>query len=227
MTSKSFIPVTLALAAIVWLTWQGSMVSSAAAGDAPVVTAATLAVSATATVGGEPEYVGSNKCKMCHMKQSKSWKQSKKYHALDTLKPGNASDVKAKHGLDAGKDYSTDAACVKCHVTGFEQPGGYAFHDGSDEKVAKKMDKLANVGCEMCHGPGSEYVALHTELLKTKRKYKVEEMYAAGMTKLDASVCTKCHNAESPTIDADVPFDFEAMKEKGAHEHFELKQREE
>ncbi len=227
MKSKAAIPAALILAATGWLTWQGSIVSSAVAGDETARTTAALGIISAHGVSDGAKYVGSNKCKMCHMKQTKSWKKTKKFHAIDALKPGNADDVKTKHGLDPTKDYSTDAACVKCHVTGFGQPGGYAMHDGTDKKVAKKMKKLANIGCEMCHGPGSAYVALHTELLKTKRKYKVEEMYAAGMYKIDETVCTKCHNANSPTIDSGVPFDFKAMKEKGTHDHFKLKQREE
>jgi len=202
--------------------WQGSA-APAVAGDAPAVTAATIGVVVTPALGDEAEYVGDSKCKKCHMKQHKSWQKSKKAEALETLKPGNAAEIKTKHGLDPNKDYSTDEKCVKCHVTGFGAPGGYAFYDASDEKAAKEMGKLANVGCEMCHGPGSKYIEVHEEIQKSKRTYTHEEMYAAGLTKIDESTCTKCHNSEGPTFTS---FDFAAMKEKpeGVHEHFELKQ---
>ncbi len=219
MKSKGTL-VTATLVLVVGLVaWQGSVV----AGDAPAVTAGALGVAVMPAVGGDAEYVGDKKCKKCHMKQHKSWKKSKKYTALETLMPGNAAEVKAKHGLDANKDYSTDEKCVKCHVTGFQVAGGYAFHDGSDAKLAKKMKKLANVGCEMCHGPGSEYIKMHEEVQKSKRTYTHEEMYAAGMKKIEESTCTVCHNSEGPTFES---FNFAEMKEKvtGVHEHFELKQ---
>ena len=89
------------------------------------------------------------------------------------------------------------------------------------------MKKLAGVGCESCHGAGGAYIDLHGEIMKSKRNYKVEEMYAAGMKKVDVTVCTTCHNGESPTYDTSKPFDFEAMKEKGTHDHSSLKQRSE
>jgi hypothetical protein len=36
--------------------------------------------------------------------------------------------------------------CVGCHVTGYDKPGG---------STVTHVDKLENVGCEECHGPGS------------------------------------------------------------------------
>ena len=48
------------------------------------------------------------------------------------------------------------------------------------------MKKLANVGCEMCHGPGSEY----------KRKSVMrdrEQALAAGLVIPTRDFCAKCH----------------------------------
>jgi len=223
MKSKgTFIGATLVLVVGV-LAWQGTVVAPAVAGDAPVAAAA-LSVAVTPAVGGEAEYVGDSKCKKCHMKEHKSWKKTKKFTAFESLMPGKAADIKAKHGLDANKDYTKDEKCLKCHVTGYGAAGGWAMHDDSDKKLAKEMDKLANVGCEMCHGPGSEYIKLHEEIQKSKRTYTDEEMYAGGLTKIDESTCTKCHNSDSPTFES---FNYAEAKDKttGMHEHFELKQR--
>ena len=192
-----------------------------AIGAEPILQAVGLVLPA----GGEAEFVGSNKCKKCHITQHKSWKKTPKFNAMDALQPGNASEIKSKHDLDPQKDYTTDAKCLACHTTGYGHPGGYAIPEAGDEKKAKEMKKLAGVGCESCHGAGGAYIELHEEIMKSKRTYKVAEMYAAGMTKIEATVCTTCHNEDNPTYDASKPFDFAAMKDKGGHDHSALKQR--
>jgi len=180
--------------------------------------------SAAAIALEKPEYVGSKSCKKCHIKQYKSWAEGKKAATLDILKPGQATESKEKHGLDPNKDYSTDESCLKCHATGFGEPGGYAVPDPEDKNAVKKAKALAGAGCESCHGPGSEYTKLHKEIKESKRTYKVEELHAAGQMKIDEANCTRCHNEKSPTY---VSFDFATKKEMGSHEHLELKQREE
>ena len=64
------------------------------------------------------------------------------------------------------------------------------------------------------------------EILKSKRKYKVEELYAVGLQKISKDTCLKCHNEESPTINPGDTFDYEKRKDQGTHEHKPLKQRE-
>ena len=182
-----------------------------------VATAAAMALD-------KPEYVGSKACKKCHIKQYKSWEKGKKAATLDILKPGQAAESKEKHGLDPSKDYSTEASCLKCHATGYGEPGGYAVPDAEDEQAVKKAKTLAGSGCESCHGPGGAYIKIHEEIKKSKRTYKVEELYAAGQMKIDEANCTRCHNEESPTY---VSFDFAAKKDQGSHEHKPLKLREE
>ncbi len=173
------------------------------------------------------KYVGSKSCKMCHSSvEHKSWTKTKMGQAFDTLKPGNAKEAKVKHNLDPEKDYTQDATCLKCHTTGFGHAGGYVIPDPKDKKAVRKAKKLQNVGCESCHGPGSEYNKLFREIMQTQRKYKVEELYAVGLQKITKDTCTACHNEHSPTIDAGAPFDFETMKDKDLHERQEMKQRE-
>lgn len=171
-------------------------------------------------------YVRSSKCKKCHIKEHKSWKKTKMAKAFETLKPGQAVEAKLKFKLDPQKDYTRDTACLKCHTTGFGHKGGYAIPDPSDKKQVKTAKKLQGVGCESCHGPGSEYIKVFTEIFKSKRKYNIEELYAVGLTKMDAGACTQCHNEEGPTHDPSKPFDFAAMKAQDAHENVPLKQRE-
>ncbi len=172
-------------------------------------------------------YVGSSQCKTCHRKQYKSWKKGKKFNALAPLLPGNAIEIKQKYDLDPKTDYSKDKQCLECHTTGFGHDGGYAIPNAADEKAVRMMRKVANVGCESCHGPGSQYIGLHQEIMMAKRKYKPEEIYAKGLRRVGEQVCLACHNDRSPTYDRAKPFDFAKMKDLGVHEHFALKLREE
>lgn len=218
----SYSAVAIVIAGVV-STWQ--MYGASAAADP----AANTAVSSMVAVGADHvRYVGTNKCKLCHIKEYKSWKKTKHAQAMETLKPGNASEVKQKFGLDPAKDYSSDKTCLACHTVGFGKPGGYAVPDPANKKSVRHAKHTANVGCEMCHGAGGAFVDTHTEIMKSKRKYTDDEMYAAGMTKIEKSTCTGCHNGKSPTIDAATyKFDYQQRLKDGVHEHFPLKQRKE
>jgi len=226
MTMKNRIVVgvsTFFFVGMVTLALRERSTAAAAAADNASLTAASAA--ALVTPAPAPvEFVGSTKCKKCHLAEHKSWETLRHGKAFDTLKPGNAADGKAKHKFDPAKDYTKDATCVGCHTVGFGKPGGY--QTPADEEAAKKMKPLENVGCESCHGAGSNYIVLHEEIMKSKRKYKMDEMYSAGATKMEAAVCLTCHSEKSPTVDKSVPFDFEKMKEKGVHERTPLKQLE-
>ncbi len=213
--------VTLVVALALWHV-DGTPVQ--AAGDVQI-TVSTAAMMSAVGLGDDAEYIGSKKCKKCHLKQHKSWRDLKHGKALTLLEPGQASEAKSKNNLDPSKDYTKDEACLPCHTVGYGKPGGYAVP--ADEKAAKKAKSLAGVGCETCHGPGGAYLALHEEIKKSKRTYKVDEMLTSGLVHPDQSVCVKCHNDKSPTFDASKPFDFETMKDNGVHEHIPLKQREE
>jgi cytochrome c553 len=211
---------TLSLVAAFAL-WEGTQLPAASA-DMGVFTAASNIPAAL--LAADAEFVGAGKCKKCHLAEHKSWEKTPHATALDALKPGNATEAKTKAKLDPAKDYSKDAACVACHTVGFGKPGGYQMP--ADEEAAKKMKNLEGVGCENCHGAGGTYIAVHEEIMKSKRKYKIDEMKAAGTVTPDKAVCLGCHNDKSPTFDASKPFDFDAMKAKGVHEIAPLKQKE-
>jgi hypothetical protein len=172
-------------------------------------------------------YVGTKKCKKCHVQHHRSWKATEMGKAFDILRPGKSSEAKRKYDIDVNEDFTQDKTCLKCHTVGFGKPGGYAIPSPEDKKAMRTARKLMSVGCESCHGPGSGYVKVFDEIMKSKRKYKVEELYAVGLRKIDESACTACHNDKSPTHDAGNPFDYEKEKDEGIHEHFPLEQREE
>ncbi|MCU0915140.1 MAG: hypothetical protein MUC88_11330 [Planctomycetes bacterium] len=80
-------------------------------------------------------FAGSASCQRCHEAEYDQWSTTGHSHALETLK---------KVGSDR------DPECVLCHVIGLPYEGGFVNE--------AKTPHLANVGCENCHGPGSEHV---------------------------------------------------------------------
>jgi hypothetical protein len=88
---------------------------------------------ATAAGGGEPRYVGVQRCGQCHDAALAFWNNTPHARAFFTL---------AKLGKTG------DAKCIGCHVTGYGKAGG---HQGA------RAAGLEAVQCEVCHGPGSRH----------------------------------------------------------------------
>jgi hypothetical protein len=181
---------------------------------ATVAIACLLALLGSAA-SAEHAFVGSKKCKMCHMKEYRSWAETTMANAFEILKPGERADAKSAAGLDPDKDYTEDATCLPCHVTGYGKDGGFA-------SLADTPD-LVGVGCEMCHGAGGTYIEPQHMSLKNK-EYKKADLVAVGLVgEITVEQCKNCHNTESPFVGDDYVFDFEANKDKGTHEKFPLK----
>ncbi len=158
-----------------------------------------LAASVAAQAADAPknDYVGASpKACMCHFKEFKAWSTTPHAHALEGLKATTPEQLKKMNEIlkSAVKDHpETDAACVGCHVTGYKQ-GGYPAADSI------KTAALAHVGCEVCHGPAKNHLAVPASD-KAGRK--------ASMLIPTAETCKKCHTAEiSPK------FDFAVMSKK-------------
>jgi len=119
---------------------------------------------------GAPVYVGSEACRSCHEPAYAWWRSTKHGRAYATLE-------------NVHKEFNL--SCVGCHVTGYNQPGG---------STVTHVEKLKDVGCENCHGPGS----LHVASPKTP-----------GLTMRDTpeSICVGCHTHEHSDR-----FDFEAFR---------------
>lgn len=164
-------------------------------------------------LAGDAEYRGAASCKMCHIKQYKSWEATHMASSFELLRPGVRSVEKQKAGLDPEADYTGDPRCLPCHTTGYGMAGGFV-------SLAETPD-LIGVQCEACHGPGGGYLADDKMSLKNK-EYIRAEVVAAGLVIPTAETCTStCHNEKSPF--AKGTFDFEARKTEGTHEHLPLK----
>ncbi len=83
---------------------------------------------------GTAHYLGIDACSTCHVEEHAFWLTTSHAKAYATLSV-------------AHKEFNLD--CVGCHVTGYEKPGG---------STVTFVEKLENVQCEVCHGPGSAHV---------------------------------------------------------------------
>ena len=144
------------------------------------------------------DYVGNNKCKMCHSKQFKAWQATKHASAwagLQHADPKAAAELAGKLGVKLEGNPETVDGCVTCHVTGFHLTGGYP---GAD---SVKTAALVNVTCENCHGPGSMHIAAKAE---ERKKFINKDT--------GVKLCQQCHTAvTSPK------FDFAEFRKTGVH----------
>jgi hypothetical protein len=110
---------------------------------------------------GRAYFVGDAKCAACHKSAAAFWKKTVHASAWKTL-------------VDGGKQ--NDYKCVSCHVTGYGEVGGSSLGH---------TDRLRNVQCEVCHGPGSTHVA-----------EEGTEDPPAVHRQTPASTCTACHTEQ-------------------------------
>ncbi len=149
-------------------------------------------------VGLKATFVGSKACQECHDHAFKIWAESAHAKATNTLED-------LKH--PSGRQY--DPECMKCHTTGFEHPGGYhypianlaAWKPGPPANVnpvqlEQHNTLMRGVGCESCHGPGSEHVnkpanKMIRDAMNPFRKLPQEKMVLLNR------FCIQCHDSEN------------------------------
>ena len=150
----------------------------------------------------EPNYIGADKCaKMCHKSKAKGdqygiWKGTRHSEAYAVLATPAALETAKKAGITG--DPQKSPKCVKCHVAGFGL---------SAARFDSTYSLTEGVGCEACHGPGSDYSKL--KIMKDKQL-----ALKAGLIEPTERVCVKCHNTESPNYK---PFVFAEAYKKIAH----------
>ena len=164
-----------------------------AAGLAVVIGLTATATFANGQTAAKPTYVGSAKCKMCHMTQHKTWAASKHAAAFTALKPEEAAKKE----------------CITCHVTGLSDKAG---------DLTRVEDA---VGCERCHGPGSLYgvkTVMDRKKFTADPAGTRKEWAAAGLVMPNEATCKSCHNEKSPNFKG---FDF--AKASAAIKHWKDK----
>ena len=103
------------------------------------------------------EYAGSKSCKPCHGYEYENWSSKAHARAFSTLEQVNSQ---------------FDPECVVCHVIGMDYESGFITQQDTGH--------LINVGCENCHGPGSEHILTAGATMLTEPK----------------STCLDCHTPE-------------------------------
>ncbi len=103
------------------------------------------------------KYTGSESCEDCHDYEYDKWSQKAHADAYATLERVGSQ---------------LDPECVSCHVVGMEYESGFVSE--------QKTGHMKNVGCENCHGPGSEHIKSEGNTALTEPK----------------SGCIDCHTPE-------------------------------
>jgi hypothetical protein len=113
----------------------------------------------TASSEKPPTYIGWTQCTICHGEVANAWQNSRHARAIESLKKSKQESL---------------PGCVKCHVTGYEQDGGFLDNELTPE--------MAGVQCEECHSPGSNHLDNPAgEPVKSKVP--------------SVAICRKCHTA--------------------------------
>jgi YVTN family beta-propeller protein len=149
--------------------------------------------------GAGARFIGADRCGECHRGpamgyQFSRWRLGPHARAYAALATPEAVDIARKTGLTG--DPQRDPACLSCHVTGATK---------TTAGFAETFSAADGVGCESCHGAGSEYVA--EAIMRDPRAAS-----AAGLTSVGPETCAPCH-AEAHGR----PFDFDAAVEEIAH----------
>jgi hypothetical protein len=108
-------------------------------------------------------YVGTPACVGCHTGAAKVWQDSGHASAMETL---------------ISRKADADPNCIPCHTVGFGSPSGY--------RREMAGHRLADVGCESCHGPGSLHVEQRQNHQSVTFKFRP----------LGAGDCQQCHHGE-------------------------------
>lgn len=128
---------------------------------------------------GGPEYIGVQACAECHKGpmmgyQFSNWRQSAHAKAYARLATPEAYEMARSKGIAGHPQQSPD--CLRCHTTS----GG----TGAQARESYFLDE--GVGCEACHGPGSEY---QFEAVMIDHQAAL----AAGLKEASLDTCLKCH----------------------------------
>jgi hypothetical protein len=117
------------------------------------------------------KFVGAEKCKLCHSVEYRKWQKTKHAQAYIDMNKHYEEEKNAnrKHKIER-----TD--CESCHTTGYGYKFGFILGSSSD--------KLTNVQCEICHGPGEDHV----------KNYKQKMVF--GENPIPEALCRNCHCEE-------------------------------
>ena len=141
-------------------------------------------------------YEGSKRCRMCH----KGLKAGMVYEKWEDSEHSKAYE-------DLNEEERKNPFCLKCHVTGYNEPPSPGIREND----------LLGVQCEACHGAGSLYKKLeimNEDEFRNNFSKQREKALEFGLIIPNEDTCKKCHNKESPHYK---PFIFKVAYPKIRH----------
>jgi len=149
-------------------------------------------------------FIGSKACGECHGydnigNQYKIWEKSPHAKAWIKLTGDMALEIAKKFEITSPeKDYR----CLKCHATG----------KGISPSIIKE-----GVGCEACHGPGSEYYKASNHVDYNSRENGYRRAVTMGMypilgiksLRTREKLCLSCHRKDRPCVPEKPPEDYD------------------
>jgi hypothetical protein len=134
-------------------------------------------------------YVGAKKCATCHKSdavgnQYDKWLRTPHAKSLLRLQTADAVSIAKNFGIE---NPAENNRCLQCHTTA---------------KGKHEICRDEGVGCESCHGPGSEFseCANHVDLIDRKSAYiraiglGMYPILGSKGIKAREKVCVSCHN---------------------------------
>jgi YVTN family beta-propeller protein len=152
----------------------------------------------TDEAGEGRKYTGTHACGECHRGptmgyQYSLWRLSPHARGYASLSLPAAARIAAQMGVR--EDPQTARACLGCHVTG----------GGVEVPAMEGFSHWEGVGCESCHGPGSDYSpeAIMRDPVAS---------HQSGLQRVGAQTCERCHEKAHGK-----PFDYATALAQIAH----------
>jgi YVTN family beta-propeller protein len=148
-----------------------------------------------------PKFVGAMACGSCHQgemfgHQYSVWRMGPHSRAYSVLASPRAFEIARAKGITGNPQ--TETACLECHVTGADSP---------PQMRTTSFWQDEGVGCESCHGAGSEY--MHDAIMRDKRAAAQN-----GLKRVTRETCLGCHDTGKAH---GKPFDYDMAQQKIAH----------
>ncbi len=143
--------------------------------------------------------LGAQSCDKCHAAEIQTWKRTPHSDTFLTLhrKP-EAQKIADKLGIS---NFKSDSNCIQCHYT--------------MGQVENRLDAIAGVSCESCHGAAKDWIAVHNDYggpKTTRTQESAEHRNKRLATSIDlgmrnpinvylvAQSCYRCHTVHDERL---------------------------
>ena len=171
------------------MTWWARLATAMSVAAAALVMVAANALAGPAAI--DPGHVvGPTKCAECHKVELLIWQHTHHFASFREIpRDPKAAEIAKKMGL---RRIKSESLCLNCHFTNQEKAG--------------KIEPIAGVSCESCHGAGEGFIKVHSGFSGKKKETETaaeraerwKKSEAAGMIRPNmiykiAKNCYGCH----------------------------------